>query len=76
MAHATFTTLPDLAAPRGATEQTSPRPSLWSRIMASLVESRMRSAEREINRHRFLLRETELLLGDVREAKADKPFER
>lgn len=34
------------------------RPSLLARIMRAMIESRMRAAQREINAHRHLFRQT------------------
>jgi hypothetical protein len=38
-------------------------PSIWQRVFAAIVESRRRSAERELRARSYLINEAEIVLG-------------
>lgn len=50
-----------LAMPAAA--ETSGKPGLWQRFYAAMLESRRRSALRELRAHAFLINEAEIVLG-------------
>lgn len=52
--------VPVTATTAGAT---SDKPGFWQRLYAALIESRRRSALRELRAHAFLVHEAEIVLG-------------
>jgi hypothetical protein len=53
--------LPPVAA--NATAARSDKPSFWQRLYAAMLESRRRSASRELRARSFLINEAEIVLG-------------
>jgi hypothetical protein len=55
-------------------------PSFWQRLYAAMIESRRRSALRELRAYSYLARESELILGGYPKASlkndAELPFNR
>lgn len=55
-------------------------PSFWQRLYAAMIESRRRSAMRELRAYSYLARESELILGGYPKlplnADAELPFNR
>lgn len=52
-----------LNAPAAIAVETTARPGIWQRLYAALIESRRRSAMRELRAHAMLVGEAELVLG-------------
>ncbi|TCR61845.1 hypothetical protein [Bosea sp. BK604] len=50
--------------------------SFWQRIFAAMIESRRRSALRELRAYSHLIKEAELVLGDAQDKPASLPFNR
>jgi len=51
------------AAGAASKDQTRARASFWQRFYAAMIESRRRSAMRELRTYSYLIRESELVLG-------------
>ncbi|WP_332696602.1 hypothetical protein [Bosea sp. (in: a-proteobacteria)] len=51
------------AAKRAEATKTTNGPGFWQRLYAAMIESRRRSAMRELRAYSYLTRESELILG-------------
>ena len=59
----TTTDLPVATRTEGTKKATGP--SFWQRLYAAMIESRRRSALRELRAHSFLINESETVLGGL-----------
>lgn len=50
--------------------------SFWQRVYAAMIESRRRSAMRELRAYSYLIKEADLVLGDAQGKDAPLPFNR
>lgn len=58
--------LSDIALPRtDAASAGKSSPSVWQRLYASIIESRHRSAARELRARAYLINEAQILLGGL-----------
>lgn len=73
-------TTADLPAAKRTAAKKASGPSFWQRLYAAMIESRRRSALRELRAYSYLARESELILGGYPKASlkndAELPFNR